>query len=226
MASCERVATMRSVALFDLDGTLTDPGVGIGAAAALALAGLGLEPLSPDQLRAFVGPPLQDSFAALGLTPPQIEAAIASYRGYYGERGLFENEVYPGVPEMLEQLRSEGYVLGVATSKPGPFAERIVEHFGLAGYFATVVGSGLDGSLRDKRDVIEVCLETLGPAPAVMVGDRHHDVIGATHHDLPCIGVTWGYGTTTELTEAGAAVIVDQPGDLPPAVSRFLTSEP
>jgi phosphoglycolate phosphatase len=207
-------------ALFDLDGTLTDPGTGIFNSVSHAVAAMGLPPLSEDQLRAFVGPPLQESFAELGLNPSEVTEAVASYREYFGDSGLYENAVYAGIPEALERLRNEGFELGVATSKPGAFAELILEHFDLAGFFTTVVGSELDGSRRHKDEIIAACLEQLPNRDVIaMVGDRAQDVVGAAAHAMPCVGVTWGYAGDGELARAGAVAIVDTPTELSPALT-------
>lgn len=200
--------------LFDLDGTLTDPGTGIGNSVSHALATLGMPTLSAAQLRAFVGPPLQDSFGALGLSPADVDRAVVAYRSYFTDRGIYENVVYDGIPELLQDLRDHGVRLAVATSKPTVFAQRIVEHFELSAYFDVVIGSELDGSRRHKHQVIEEVLARLAPPEdggAVMVGDRAQDVVGATRAGLPCIGVTWGYADDGELAAVGAVCLVDTP---------------
>lgn len=161
---------------FDLDGTLTDPGVGIFRSVAHAVDELGLSPLEATQLTSLVGPPLQESFASLGLGPAEVTTAVAAYPEYFSDRGLYENTVYVGVPEVLEALRSEGFGLGMATSKPGLFGERILEHFDLTGYFTTVVGSKMDGSRRHKDEVIAGFLVELPDVNVVaIVGDRAQD---------------------------------------------------
>ncbi len=200
--------------LFDLDGTLTDSGVGVMNSVAHAVAALGLEPLSERRLRGFVGPPLQDSFAALGLSAEDVVRAVDRYREYFSEEGLFQNELYEGVEAMLQRVRSGGARLGVATSKPTVFAERILDHFGIAGSFDHVVGAELDGSRRHKHEILGVSLARFGldePVSAVMVGDRAEDVAGAAMTGMDCIGAGWGYGEPGELEAAGAAVVVDSP---------------
>jgi phosphoglycolate phosphatase len=212
--------------LFDLDGTLVDPGVGITNAIAHVVAEMSLPALSNEELRAFVGPPLQDSFASFGLDPGQVAVAVGTYRQYFGERGLYENDVYVGVPNALEALCIEGFKLAVATSKPLVFAERILAHQQLAQYFTVVVGSELDGSRRHKRYVIAECLRQLGEIEnVVMVGDRAQDVRGATAHGISCIGVAWGYALEGELADAGAVTVIDEPAQLLQAVTTIIDPE-
>lgn len=206
--------------LLDLDGTLTDPLVGIAGSVAYALDRLRLPALTAAQLRAFVGPPLQDSFSALGLDAAGVEAAVSLYRERFTTTGLYENCVYDGVPELLDALCHAGLTLAVATSKPTPFAERILEHFGLRQYVASVSGASLDGSLRHKADIIEAALLALGagPSAAVMVGDRAQDIQGAAACGVRSIGVSWGYAEPGELEAAGADAIVSSPAHLASAL--------
>ncbi len=198
--------------LLDLDGTLSEAGPAITAAVALALAHIGHDGLDPAALRAFVGPPLEDSFLALGLPHDVVEEAVRVYRASYD---LLASPLYPGVPAALTALRAAGLRLALATSKPQPFAELVVEGTGLAGLLDLVVGSDRAAGRSTKADVVGLALAGLGgPAAAVMVGDRRHDVEGARTHGVPCIGVLWGYGGADELTTAGAAALVASPTDL------------
>ena len=167
-------------------------------------------------LRSFIGPPLQDTFTALGLDEAAVVQAVALYRERFSERGLYENEVYEGVVQALVALRAAGHRLAVATSKPTPFAERIVAHFELRQYLDLVAGATLDGARRHKADVIGFALAELAvPASeAVMVGDRAQDIDGARAHGMRSVGVRWGYAEVGELETAGASAIVASPGDL------------
>lgn len=219
------VAIPRGIAtvLFDLDGTLTDPKVGITASIRHAMVELG-RPLAPEvDLDWCIGPPLIDAFARL-LDGDRVaaEAGVAAYRARYGTIGLYENEVYPGIPELLDALVADGRRLVLATSKPRVFAERILDQFGLAGRFSAVHGSELDGTRVHKTDLLPWILAREGIAAdtAVMVGDREHDVLGARAARLAAIGVAWGYGDHTELTAAGAALVVDTVPDLDAVLAR------
>jgi phosphoglycolate phosphatase len=192
--------------LFDLDGTLTDPGVGIIACVRHALAKLDRPQPAPDSLRWVVGPPLRDSFAGLlqDRDAATVEAAIAFYRERYATVGMYENIVYPGIPALLAAQRRAGRRLFVATSKPRVYALRIIEHFELRQHFAGVYGAGLDGSLSEKPALLAHLLaaERLDPAATAMIGDRRHDVAGARAVGIRAIAVGYGYGSAEELAAA------------------------
>ncbi len=208
----------RSIILFDLDGTLTDPGEGITNSVAYALRKLGQTPPPRAALEAYIGPPLVDSFEHLaGLDRPTAQLAVKYYREYFADTGIFQNELYPGVPQMLQRLREAGATLCLATSKPTVFALKILEHFGIAEYFHKAVGSELDGGRVKKGDVIDYALELLqvtDKTRVVMVGDREHDTIGAAACGVFSVGVTYGYGTRTELANSGAGHIVESVSEL------------
>ena len=203
-----------STVLFDLDGTLTDSAPGITNAVSHALTALGHEPLPIDELRSFIGPPLQESFAALGLDP---DVALTAYREYFTDRGIYENQVYDGIIPVLGALRARNVELGVATSKPTVYARRILDHFALTPYFSCVSGAELDGTRCHKHEVIADAVERLtltDLSQAVMVGDRAHDVVGAARVGLNCVAVSWGYASDGELAAAGAPAVVSTPADL------------
>lgn len=202
--------------LWDLDGTLTDPLPGIAGSVGYALERLGLPPLDARAQRAFVGPPMQESFAALGLSPPLVEQAIALYRERYSERGLYEVRLHDGVPQVLDELAAAGVRLAVATSKPVVFAVRVLEHVGLGEVFEHVAGATLDGSVRSKADVVALALQAtrVGAGEALMVGDRAQDVEGAHAHGVACVGVRWGYAEPGELEAAGADAVAETPAEL------------
>ncbi len=204
--------------LFDLDGTLTDPFVGITTCIRHALLSLGRPAPPADELRWCIGPPLKQSLAAL-LGPGHshlTDEALALYRERFGSVGLFENERYPDVPGVLASLQAEGYTLRVATSKPAVYARRIVDHFGLSGFFEAVDGSELDGRHVNKGDLIAHVLagRRLAPAGVLMIGDREHDVAGARANGVEALGVLWGYGSREELERAGALACAATPGEL------------
>jgi phosphoglycolate phosphatase len=203
--------------LFDLDGTLTESGPGILSSVRYALERMGQPALDDEALRQFIGPPLLDSFRDLcGFDAAQVTVAIAAYREYYGTDGQYENCVYDGIPELLSTLRDAGRTLAVATSKAELYATSILDHFDLTGYFATIVGSELDGRRTGKADIITEALARLDrpAAGTVMVGDRSHDVRGAVAVGVRSIGVLWGYGDDAELVAAGADALAATPAEL------------
>jgi phosphoglycolate phosphatase len=198
--------------LFDLDGTLIDPKLGITTAVQVALARFGIEIEDRDQLLSYIGPPLRESFQHYhGLDDAQSVEAIGYYREHFGPKGVFENDLYPGIPELLRDLHDRGSRLIVATSKPTVYAGQIIDHHGLTEYFDLIVGSNLDHTRVAKTEVIaHVLAERPGIASdtIVMVGDREHDVIGARNNGLAAIGVSYGYGTPEELVASGAIAVV------------------
>ena len=194
--------------LFDLDGTLSDPGEGITRSVAYALAHFGIEVSDRSALYPFIGPPLLDSFAKYyGFDEQKARVALEQYRVYFRQKGMLENTLYPKTVWLLEQLKAKNKVLILATSKPEAFAEQILAHFGIRQYFDCVAGASMDETRSKKSDVIAYALQKAGVnagEAAVMVGDREHDVLGAHANALPCIGVLWGYGSETEHRAAGA----------------------
>lgn len=201
---------------FDLDGTLTDPKPGITRSIQYALRKLDRPVPSEDDLTWCIGPPLRASFVTLLGGEELADRGVELYRERFADTGLFENAVYPGVEATLSALQAAGLTLFVATSKPRVFAERIIDHFGLRSYFTRVFGSELDGTRVDKGHLLAYALAETGvdPASAVMIGDRSHDIVGAAKNAIRAIGVTYGYGSRAELTEAGAASLCDTPEDV------------
>lgn len=201
--------------LFDLDGTLTNPGEGIVKCFEYALSRLDRLCPPADELGRFIGPPIRLAFGDLLQSKDArlIEKAVAIYRERFASVGLYENEVYAGVPEMLSDLRVTGCSLYVATSKPLVYAVQVLRHFSLDYHFKDVQGNGLDGRLDDKADLVRELVERnrLTAGETLMVGDRYHDVVAARRNGLRCVGVTYGYGSTEELAAAGADHIVDSP---------------
>lgn len=194
--------------LFDLDGTLTDSGEGIINCATLALNHFGLPVPDRETMRVFVGPPLDETFIKFGVPADKTDEAIAVYRSRYTTVGKFENKPYPGVEQLLQNLKRQGHRLFVATSKPEGMSVEILEKFGLAKYFEKICGATLDGSRSKKADIITYLLEKSGGTEnAIMVGDTAYDVIGAKAHGMPAIGVSWGYGKVEDMESAGALVI-------------------
>ena len=201
--------------LFDLDGTITESGIGITRSVAYALKKHGIEETDQKKLDRFIGPPLIDSFmGCYGFSPEQARTAVDDYREYYAVTCIFENRVYDGVLEMLEALRKAGHRCVLATSKPEHYAVQILNHFGLSEYFDLVCGATMDEKRTNKADVIAYALEQAGTTDAVMVGDREHDILGAKANGLPSIGVLYGYGSLEELQTAGADHIAETAGDI------------
>ena len=199
---------------FDLDGTLTDPGEGITNSVAYALDKFNIRVEDKRSLYKFIGPPLQESFQKFyGFSKEQSLQAVEYYREYFRGTGIFENEVYDGVEEMLHSLKKEGKHILLATSKPEEFAKRILEHFQLMQYFDYVAGATMDGTRCKKGEIIQYAIDNYpveNLSDAVMVGDREHDILGARQVGMDSIGVLYGYGDYEELSKAGANYIAKE----------------
>ena len=205
-------------ALFDLDGTLTDPGEGITRSVQYALAKFGINVENRRELFCFIGPPLHESFEVYyGFSRPDAMKAVDAYREYYAVKGIFENLVYDGISQTLAELQKNGVKICLATSKPELYAKQILEHFELDSYFTAVAGSKMDGTRTKKAEVVERALMLLGNpsvADCVMIGDREHDVLGGSAHGLDTVGVLFGYGDREELERAGATYIAATPAEI------------
>jgi len=204
--------------LFDLDGTISDPKEGIIKSIQYSLQSFGINVEDLDTLTPFIGPPLRDSYKQFyGFNDTETEKAVAKYREYFAETGIFQNSLYNGVVELLQTLQDMNKQLMIATSKPTVYAEKILKHFEIDRYFAFVSGSELDGRRSKKSEVIQYALDSVGITrldDAVMIGDRKYDILGAKALGIDSIGVLYGYGDLQELTAAGATIICETVEDL------------
>ncbi len=199
--------------LFDLDGTLTASAEGITKSVQYALHRLGIEEPDLQELESFVGPPLLDQFMeAYGMDLDTARQAVVYYRERYSAEGMYENRLYEGIRELLQDLRKRGYILGVASSKGISYVEDILKYFEIDSLFTVIEGSQMDGSRLTKADVICEALRKLKMEDrrdeVVMVGDRKFDISGAREADIDCVAVSYGYGDIQELEQAGPVAIV------------------
>ncbi len=201
-----------SYLFWDLDGTLTDPGIGITNSVMYALKKFNIEVADRSVLYPFIGPPLLESFKKYyGFDEETAHLGVTYYREYFGEKGIFENEVYPGIPELLDKCAKNGFKHVLATSKPEHYAVQIMEHFDLAKYFHCMCGSRLDAGYETKADVIRDAFcrcDIEEQSKVLMIGDRLHDICGAKECGVACAAVLWGYGSREEFTQYGADFIV------------------
>lgn len=208
---------MKKYIFFDLDGTLTDPMEGICKSAARGLAHFGIE-RDYRELTYFIGPPLMDTYMdRFHLTKEQAGEAVRVFREYFAPKGIYENEIYPGIAELLARLKAEGRYLALATSKPEPMAEIVLEHFHIRQYIDLLAGSTMDETRTKKSDVLRYAIERIGIkdlSKAIMVGDRCYDVNGAKEIGMECVGVLYGYGSKEELTQAGADYLAESVEEL------------
>ncbi|WP_449622769.1 HAD family hydrolase [Robertmurraya sp. Marseille-Q9965] len=206
------------IILFDLDGTLSDPKEGITKSVQYALQKLGINEPDLEKLEPFIGPPLQQSFAEYyGFDPEKTQQAIDFYRERFKQKGMYENELYPKILQLLKSLQEQQLTLIVATSKPTTFAEKIAKYFNIDQYFSLIVGSNLDGTRTSKTEIIHYIIDKYKDHPLedfIMIGDRKHDIIGANNLKLDSIGVTFGYGSPEELSNEHPTHLVHSIEDL------------
>jgi phosphoglycolate phosphatase len=204
--------------LFDLDGTIVDSAPGITMTLAYTFAELGRPIPSPAEMLAYVGPPILDSFRdRAGMSLGEAAEALTIYRPRYLEDGALNSSVFPGVPEVLRAIHKAGIPLSLATSKPETPATLMLSHFGLLDYFDIITGASDDEVRSSKQDVVAEALVRLATFGAdlsrpVLVGDREHDIEGATANGVPTIFVGWGYGSATE--RVGSVAVAETPADL------------
>jgi phosphoglycolate phosphatase len=224
LESRNKLTAIRNI-LFDLDGTLTDPKEGIIRCMQYAMENLCLQCPPPEELHIHIGPPIRNALAIIMKTEDEklIEEALRIFRVRFSEIGLFENEVFAGVPEMLGALRESNRRLFIATSKPLVFTERILHRFGLAEYFDGIYGSQLDGTLDNKAELIGhlISSASLVVDETLMVGDRMYDILGARKNGCLSMGVTYGYGSAEELRSAGADLICNSPSEIAAHFSKL-----
>lgn len=206
-----------SYVLFDLDGTLTDPGEGITNSVMYALNKLGIAESDRAKLYKFIGPPLVDSFKEFyGFSDEKAWQGVELYREYFGDKGIYENRVYDGMYKVLDELKANGVRLYVATSKPTFYTNKILDKFNLTKYFELVSGSAMDEKNSDKATIIKYAVDTanIPTDKALMIGDRKFDILGAKANNIDSVGVLFGYGSKDELVGVDATYIVDSPEEL------------
>jgi phosphoglycolate phosphatase len=204
--------------LFDLDGTITDSGEGITKSVQYALKSFDINVENLEDLNKFIGPPLKDSFKKFyNFDEEKAELGLKKYREYYAEKGIFENSLYDGVVDLLEDLKKNNKTIILATSKPEVYAKQILEYFKVDKYFTFAAGSDFEETRVKKGEVIKYALEEAkisDLSKVVMIGDREHDIIGAKENNIKSIGVLYGYGDVVELTQARAEYIAKTPKEI------------
>jgi phosphoglycolate phosphatase len=200
--------------VFDLDGTISNPAVGIGRSLNHALEHFGHPSIAEDEVSRFIGPPLDQAFRAIvgDVAQGHILELVAKYRERYSDIGLFENVIYPGVPEVIRGLDAAGLAIGLCTSKPARFAERILHFFGLRHHFRFV--SGGDIGTSKTAQLGSLCRAGLVGASWSMIGDRAVDIVAARENGLISIGVLWGHGSPEELRAASPHFLNESPDRL------------
>lgn len=211
----------RTHVLLDLDGTLSDSEPGILRSLQWACEQEGFPIPTDEEVRSVIGPPFEIGLPSIGIPDDALARVINTYRDRYTRIGAFENTLYDGIIEMLDALAELGLSLSVATAKPEQTAHPILDYFGISDRFDVRAGATLTQERRTKAEVIDFALRELEIHAdpdlgdhVIMVGDRAHDVHGARHHGIACIGVTWGYGSVPELLRSGAVALADTPAEV------------
>lgn len=211
--------------LFDLDGTISNSKEGITKCVQYALKHFGIDEPDRDKLEVFIGPPLVDSFMKnYHMTLEQAKEATAKYRERYTPIGIHEASLYPGVKECLEELKKQGYVIGMASSKPEEYCKIILKDFDIFELFDDVVGATMDGRIDSKEEVLQEVFRRwshYGKDEICLVGDTIFDVEGANLVGIPCIAVSYGFGNVEEMLAAGAVTVIDSLAELPQALKNM-----
>ncbi len=207
--------------LFDLDGTISESASGIRKSLEYSINQFGRPLPDLDDYTLYIGPPLLDTFRNLcHFTEEESREGVEVYRKFYGEHGKYMNNLYEGVKDVLVTLRKEGAKVAVCTSKYEKFAEEIIEILGVSDCFDAICGSTLDGSRKDKKDLIPYAIESLGGDfqserdSIVMIGDTYFDARGAKLCNVDFIGVKYGYGSIEMMQNEGAEAFVQKASEL------------
>ena len=213
--------TARTHVLLDLDGTLSDSEPGILRSLQWACEQEGFPIPTEEEARSDIGPPSEIGLPSIGIPDDALERVNNTYRGRYEQIGAFENTIYDGIIDMLDSMTAAGLSLSIATAKPERTAHPILDYFEISDRFDVRAGATMTSERRTKAQVIDHALRELGiwghpdmGDMVIMVGDRDHDVHGAMHHGIACIGVTWGYGSIEELLRAGAIALAETPAEV------------
>ena len=203
--------------IFDFDGTICNTGEGIMKSAKYALNSYGVECGEWEELSFFIGPPLLVTFQEkYNMDVSQASELVKKFRERYGSEGIWESCLYDGISDLIKSLKNDGFMLGVASSKPEKYINELLEKFGLSNCFDAVCGVSFTADCEPKQSIIARALESLGVSndEAFVVGDKFYDIDGAKANSVKSIGVLWGFGSKFELIECAADFIAEKPGDV------------
>ena len=215
--------------LFDLDGTKSESALGIRKSLEHTISVLGDGADMPDlsDYTLYIGPPLLDTFKNLcHFSEEKSREGVEIYRAYYDEYGKTMNRLYDGIADVLKKLKEDGCKVAVCSSKYEKFAGEIIEILGVSEYFDAICGSTLDGSRKDKKDLIPYAVKSLGGdfenerESVIMLGDTFFDARGARQCEVDFVGVEYGYGDVQMMKDEGASVFAKTPVDIIPLLSK------
>ncbi len=213
---------MKKKLFFDLDGTLTDSGKGIMNGIKYAQNKLNLPELTPDTLHSCVGPSLPGYFTEIwNIDEAKAKEVLSVYREYYIPKGLYENELYGGIPELLKKFNNAGLECYVCSAKPEKLVHTVLNYFNISAYFIDYFGAPMDGNYKGKGAVLKEVLKK-EKCSALMIGDRKNDISGGHEAGIKTVGVLWGYGSKEELTAAGSDFLADTPDEIFEIATNFL----
>jgi phosphoglycolate phosphatase len=216
---------MIKAVLFDLDGTISNSKEGITKCVQYALKHFGIDEPDLDKLSVFIGPPLVDSFMKYySMAEEDAKIATAKYRERHAPIGVHETKMYPNTRECILELKHQGYLIGMASSKPENYCRVVLEDFDIIDLFDDVVGATMDGRLSSKESVLEEVFRrwsNIERQDMCLIGDTLYDVNGANHTGIACIGVSFGFGKAKDLQDAGAVAIVDDLMELPEVLKHL-----
>lgn len=209
--------------IFDLDGTVVNPGTAIPRCINYALKKQGMKPVPIERLKRYIGFGLETIFAEITKRKDKkfLKACVDCYRERFHKEGIAEHRLYPGIVGLLEAAAKSGRLV-VASTKPRVSCEMVLDHLGIKPFFTSVYGSELNGKLGNKSDLLKHIVKTEGIKSGILIGDRGLDIEAARKCQITSIGVSYGYGTKEELTAAGADRIAETVGEL----RQYLLSHP
>jgi len=216
---------MSKAVLFDLDGTIIDSSEGITKAVLYTLKHYGIEENDSEKLKAFIGPPLSQSFMKYyGFSLERADEAIHVYREYYNVDGIFQCSLYKGVEACLKRLKDNNNWIAIASSKPEIACRRILEYHNILQYFDEVSGASMDRSVEGKEEVIEQLFKrwpNIDKSDMVLVGDTIFDIMGANAKGIKSIAVSFGFGNVDDMVKEGALSVCNHMDELAEMIARI-----
>ncbi len=190
---------MHKYIIFDVDGTLLDCKEGLLSSIKYTIQEHHLKPISDDELKTFIGPPIQNSLInTYKISEKEAQIYANTFRNRYADKDLYKAEVYDGVYELFDFLQKQNYKLGIATYKREDYAINLIKHFHLDKYLDAICGAD-NNNVLTKKDIISNCMQKLNATQneCIYIGDSKSDAKASKILGIDFIGVTYGYGFKT-----------------------------